>query len=298
MKIILTGSIGNIGKPLAQKLVQKGHSVTVITSKADRQKDVETLGAKAAIGRLQDVEFLTKTFQGADIVYLMEPGDPASFFDPNFDAAKDISELGNNFKQAVEAAGVKQLVHLSSIGGDTDKGNGILALHHIVENILNQLPNDVSIKFMRPVGFYNNLLANVQMIKDTSKGFIGIFLALRFYGLSGLFGGKRGVIVSNYGEKDIIPWVSPLDIASAIADEMGKPFNGRTVRYVASEELSCNEVAKILGEVIGKPYLKWGMISDKQLLDAMVKMGMNKGIAKGQHLYLPRNRLSANYWYQ
>jgi len=298
MKIVLTGSLGNISKPLAQELVQKGHSVTVISSKAERQKDIEVFGAKAAIGQLQDLEFLTKTIRGADIVYLMEPADAAAFQDPNLNLVKSISEVGNNFKKAVQASGVKQLVHLSSIGAHTDKGNGILALHYIVEKILSQLPTDVSIKTVRPVGFYNNLLANAQMIKDTGKGFVGLFLALRFYGLGGLLGGKRGVIVSNYGEKDIIPWVSPLDIASAIADEMGKPFNGRTVRYVASEELSCNEVAKILGEVIGKPYLKWGMISDKQLLDAMVKMGMNKGIAKGQHLYLPRNRLSANYWYQ
>jgi uncharacterized protein YbjT (DUF2867 family) len=50
--------------------------------------------------------------------------------------------------------------------------------------------------------------------------------------------------------------VSPIDIASVIAEEMEKPFDGRTVRYIASEELTCNEVASILGEAIGKPYLK------------------------------------------
>ncbi len=36
MNIVLTGSLGNISKPLAQELVQKGHSVTVISSKAER----------------------------------------------------------------------------------------------------------------------------------------------------------------------------------------------------------------------------------------------------------------------
>lgn len=38
MKIVLTGSLGNISKPLAIGLVEKGHQVTVITSKKEKQK--------------------------------------------------------------------------------------------------------------------------------------------------------------------------------------------------------------------------------------------------------------------
>ncbi len=44
MKIVLTGSLGNIGKPLTQKLVTQGHSVTVISHNPDKQKDIEALG--------------------------------------------------------------------------------------------------------------------------------------------------------------------------------------------------------------------------------------------------------------
>lgn len=43
MKIVLTGSLGNINKPLTKELVQKGHSVTVISSKAERQKKLKPL---------------------------------------------------------------------------------------------------------------------------------------------------------------------------------------------------------------------------------------------------------------
>ncbi len=46
MKIILTGSLGNISKPLTKYLVGKGNTVTVISSKAERQKEIEALGAK------------------------------------------------------------------------------------------------------------------------------------------------------------------------------------------------------------------------------------------------------------
>jgi len=50
MKYVVLGSLGNISKPLAQKLVDAGHSVTVISSKAVKIEQIEALGAKAAIG--------------------------------------------------------------------------------------------------------------------------------------------------------------------------------------------------------------------------------------------------------
>lgn len=51
MKIIITGSLGHISKPLAIGLVKQGHSVTVISSNADKQKDIEAISAIAAIDR-------------------------------------------------------------------------------------------------------------------------------------------------------------------------------------------------------------------------------------------------------
>lgn len=50
MKIILTGSLGNISKPLAISLAKKGHHVTVISSKQEKQKDIEEIVAFAAMG--------------------------------------------------------------------------------------------------------------------------------------------------------------------------------------------------------------------------------------------------------
>jgi len=73
---------------------------------------------------------------------------------------------------------------------------------------------------MRPVGFYYNLLSFIPGIK------------------------AQGVIASNYGGDDEKPWVAPVDIAEAVAEELTAPQAGRKVRYVASEEISCNEIAK------------------------------------------------------
>lgn len=255
MKIIVTGSLGHISKPLSQELVQKGHTLTVISSKAERQTEIESLGAKAAIGTMEDADFLTRSFNGADVVYLMEP--PPNFSDPGSDILTQWSVIVHSYSKAIRLANVKRVIHLSSIGAHTDKGVGMLAAHHAIENLLKQLPDDVSIKFMRPVGFYYNMYAYMHSIKT------------------------QGTIIQNYGGDEKEPWVSPLDIASVIAEEIEKPFQGRTVRYIASDEVSPNEVAKILGEAIGKPELKWLTIPDEQMQDNLVSAGFSPNAAKG-----------------
>jgi uncharacterized protein YbjT (DUF2867 family) len=258
MNIVLTGSLGNIGKPLTQHLVEKNHSVTVISSNPARQEAIEALGARAATGSIFDTDFLTRTFRNADIVYLMETMEAAGdMFDPSVDFIGTISGIGANYRQAVEASGVKQVLHLSSIGAHTDRGNGILRFHYNVEQILRQLPGEVAIKFIRPVGFYLNLFSFIRTIKN------------------------KGAIISNYGGDQKEPWVSPLDIAAVIAGEMEEPFSGRTVRYVARDEVSPNEIARALGAAIGKPDLQWQVISDGQLLDGWLAAGFNAQVARG-----------------
>jgi uncharacterized protein YbjT (DUF2867 family) len=94
MKIIVTGSLGHISKPLTEELVGKGHSVTVISSKAERQQDIEALGAKAAIGTMEDADFLACTFTGTDAVYVMEAlGGPGNYCNQNLDIMAVINKL-------------------------------------------------------------------------------------------------------------------------------------------------------------------------------------------------------------
>lgn len=280
MKIIITGSLGHISKPLAIGLVKQGHSVTVISSNANKQKDIEAIGAVAAIGSIEDVSFLAETFTGADTVYTMLP--PFKFEEnPNLNAREEARRLCTNYVAAIQQSSVKKVVHLSSIGAHTDKGNGLLAFHYVAEQVLKQLPADVAITFMRPVGFYYNLYQFMDIVKGEGflKGFIGTFMTVRYYGLMGLLQGKKGLIVSNYGADDKMPWVSPVDIAAAISEELTTSSTGRQVRYVASEELTCDQIANILGSAVGKPYLKWVTISDKQLLDALLKYKMPLSLA-------------------
>jgi uncharacterized protein YbjT (DUF2867 family) len=258
MKIILTGSLGNIGRPLTIELVDKGHDVTVISSSANRKPAIEALGAKALIGSMFDADFLTQAFKGADIAYLMETMEAAGdMFDANVDFIAAITKIGKNYKKAIEHAGVKKVIHLSSVGAHTNEGTGILVFHYNVEKLLRELAEDVSIKFIRPAGFYINMFSFINTIAS------------------------KGAIISNYGGSTKEPWVSPLDIANVIAQEMDMPFKGKTVRYVASDEVSPDEIAAALGAAIGKPDLKWVVIPSRELLDNWLSIGFNPQVANG-----------------
>jgi uncharacterized protein YbjT (DUF2867 family) len=256
MKIVITGSLGHISRPLAVQLLQEGHTLTIISSTIEREKEIDSMGAKSAIGSIEDSGFLATVFAGADIVYCMEP--PVNFFNPAIDIFTYYRNIGNSYAQAIQQTGVKKVVHLSSIGGHTRERVGMLSFHNEVEQILQQLPANVAITTMRPVGFYYNLFAFIPMIK------------------------QRGFIASNYNATFNEPWVSPIDIAAAVAEEIKnmQPAQ-RKVRYVASDEVTSSELAKILGTAIGTPELQWKKITDEELATVYTNIGMSPQAVKG-----------------
>lgn len=244
MKVVVTGSLGNISKPLAAELVQKGHTVTVISTNPEKQKDIEALGASAAIGSLEDPGFLISAFAGADAVYCMVP--------PNFEAADSIahySAIGSSYVQAIKKSGVKRVVNLSSYGADLDQGTGFILGAHHVEKMLNELEG-VNLIHLRPCFFYYNLYHFAGMIKEA--GFIG----------------------TNYGGDDKLVMVAPQDIATAAFEELTSSAIGNLVRYIASDDRTASEVARVLGAAIGKPDLKWVTFTDEQTQAAIEQNGI------------------------
>jgi len=253
MKLIVTGSLGNISQPLTEILVTQGHEVTVVSSDLKKQAAIEALGASAAIGSMADVDFLTITFQGADAVYAMIP---LSFTEP--DPGDYLRRMAKNYVQALKTTQVKRVVVMSGWVADLIKS----------ENVENEFDGlEASITFMRPGSFYTNFYQNIDLIKG--KGLIGKLLTLRYFGLWALLTGKTGLLMGNCGGDDRIIFVSPKDIAGAVAEELVLTPEQNTVRYVGSEEMTCNEAARIIGTAIGKPWLKWVLLTDKAMLQGL-----------------------------
>ena len=254
MKIIVTGSLGNISKPLTKILVEKGHSVTVISSDPGKQAAIEALGATAAIGSIADVPFLAKIFAGADAVYGMIP---LSYTDP--DPESYLRRMAAGYVQALKQTAVPRVVVMSGWAADLVQGEN-------VEGVFAELPG-ASITILRPASFYSNFYQSMDLIRG--KGLLGKFLTLRYSGLWALLTGKTGLLMGNYGGDDRTVFVSPVDIADAVAEELLLLPDQTTIRYAGSEEMTFNEAAKIIGAAVGKPWLKWVLLSDKQMLQGL-----------------------------
>jgi uncharacterized protein YbjT (DUF2867 family) len=252
MKYIITGGAGNISKPLALALLEAGKDVTVIGRSAENLKPLTDKGAKAAIGSVEDVEFLRSTFKGADAVYTMIP--------PNhnpLDWKAYIGQIGQNFVDALHNSGVKHVVNLSSIGAHLPEGCGPVSGLYRAEQALNTL-TDIAILHLRPGFFYYNFLGNVSMVKQMQ------------------------IIGGNYGNADTKMVLADTgDIASVAAEALLElNFKGHTIQYIASDERNAGDVAKTFGQAIGKPELPWVEFTDEQTLQGLQQAGLAPELAK------------------
>ncbi|RYZ26934.1 MAG: NAD-dependent epimerase/dehydratase family protein, partial [Sphingobacteriales bacterium] len=246
MNYVITGAAGNISAVVIRQLLEAGHHVTVIGRDEQKLQSLISSGAKAAIGSVEDTAFLTAVFTGADAVYTMVP--------PNFatnDMKGFIEQIGKNYTAAIKASGVKYVVNLSSVGAHLPEGCGPVSGIYRVEKSLNSL-QDVNILHLRPAYFYQNLLANIGLIKH-----------------AGIIGSNFSIAAGKF------PIVHPSDIAAVAADALLKPdFKGVSEVYISSDETGTDAIAAALGKAIGKPDLQWVRFSDEDALNGMMQAGL------------------------
>lgn len=252
MKYVITGGAGNISKPLAEKLLAAGHQVTVIGRNAANLKALTDKGAVAAIGSVDDLAFLKTVFTGADAVYTMVP--------PRFDITSNwkefIGQVGKNYADAIKSSSIKYVVNLSSIGAHLPGGCGPVSGLYAVEKALNEL-KEVNIVHLRPSYFFSNFLANTGMVKHMN------------------------IIGSNFGGTDFkLVLTDTSDIAAAAAEELlNHSFSRHTIRYIASDERTTDDIAAVLGAAVGKPALPWVVFTNEQAFEGMKQAGLTPEIA-------------------
>jgi uncharacterized protein YbjT (DUF2867 family) len=248
MKITVLGSLGNINRYYLPRLIADGHDVTVITSSSERTADIEALGAKPAIGSNRDVDFLTRSFTGSDVVYLMISGiHPTSGIDM-WQSAIELSEI---YKTAVQNSGVNNVVNLSSVGADNPNA-GILYVYHFAEDALNSLEG-VNVAHIRPVGFYSNLFADMHSLKTMQT----------------VFSPASPTIAHG--------WVSPMDIADVAYALIERTPAGRSAKFVVSDWATGNDWLMALAE--NGIEAKYQQIPVEALAQNMIKLGFHEDTA-------------------
>jgi uncharacterized protein YbjT (DUF2867 family) len=270
MKYVITGSLGNISRPVTKNLVAAGHEVTVISSNAGKQAEIEALGAQPAIGSVSDETFLKNTFREAEVAYLMIPSDFALQ-----DYAKFQREVADHYLKALTGSAIKYVVLLSSIGAHLRQGAGpIDALGYLEEKLL-AIPG-LSLDFLRPSYFYSNLYSQIGLIRNA------------------------GIAGSNFGgtdEKLVLTHTD--DIAAVATDHLLNLRPGHHITYMASDERHTSEIAALLGQAAGKENIPWITFSDDDAYQGMLGAGLNQSFAtlyRDMGQALRNGTMQEDYW--
>jgi len=245
-RYVITGSLGQISRPIVEGLVKAGKEVKVVTHTSDRVAEIERLGAKALVGSVDDEAFVNTAFKDAEVVYTMIPP-----IWQTTDWLASMQHVAENYTKVLAAHRVKYVVNLSSMGADVGKGIGPVDGLHSFEALLNAIPN-LKVKHLRPSYFFSNFLSQIGMIK------------------------QGGIMGANFGEGEKLLLVHPKDIAIAALDELlNLGFSGNSVRYVFGDERSGHEIAQVLGSSIGRT-VPWIVFTDDEQKQGFLQAGLSE----------------------
>ena len=248
MRAVIFGSTGNVSKPLATKLAKDGVETVVITRSSNKADEIKAFGAIPAIGDIDDVEFLLKTFEGANCIFV---NSPLPYTQPNI--VEVINKQMEYITDIILQSKVPNVVYLSSIGAHRP-GIGGLEFHYYNEQILKNKLSEVlnSLTFVRPAKFYSNLLVNLN---DAKKGTVYSFLDI----------------------EKVHSYVSLDDIADIISEIIEHPpTNKLKVINIESERITIPQIRDLFAKVFNQHELKWEYVPVENTVNAMVQLGLKR----------------------
>lgn len=218
---IITGASGQVGSALVKELSKNGMPVTAVIRNRNKA-DLFNQNVQVRIADVFDAESLTKAFEGGETVFLMTP----ESFESN-DVLGDGQRMIAAYRKAVEKAGIRRVVGLSSMGAHLEAGIGNLMISHWLEQAFVDLP--VETLFIRPAYYYSNWLAYFDVAKE------------------------YGVLPTFFAPEQKISMVSPQDVACFAASKMATPaFTEKIVELAGPQDYSAQEVAQIFAQCFGR----------------------------------------------
>jgi uncharacterized protein YbjT (DUF2867 family) len=244
---VILGANGNTGHVVAKTLLARGQKVRAVGRNATHLQPLAANGAEIFIADVTDASVLTKAFHQADSAYVMLPPNPTS---NDFRAFQD--RASDAIAAAIQKAGVKNIVSLSSFGADKSSGTGPVVGLHNLEQKLNQI-DAANVLHLRAGYFMENTLAQAGAIR--------------------MMGSAIGPVRPDLK----LPMIDTHDIGAAAADALLRlAFRGKQTQELHGQrDLNYTEVTTIIGTAIGKPNLPYIQAPDDQLRAAMVQMGMS-----------------------
>jgi uncharacterized protein YbjT (DUF2867 family) len=249
---VVMGASGHTGQVVANNLLAGGQKVRVVGRNTTRLKPLTAKGAEGFIADVTDAGALSKAFHQAEAAYVLIPPNPGST-----DPLGYMSRVSDAIVAAVQKAGVKNVVSLSSLGAEKSSGTGpVVGLHHL-EQKLNQIA-DTNVLHLRAGSFMENTLPQVNAIR------------------------QMGAVATPLRADLKLPMVATRDIGAVASEALLHPtVRGKQTRELLGQrDLTYTEAAAIIGKAIGTFDLKYMQAPDDQFRAVLLQMGMSEQFAK------------------
>jgi len=240
--ILVTGATGKVGGQALRRLVEKGLDVRAFV-RDPAKIEVLGLGVEAAQGDLDKPETIPPAMAGVDKVLVVAGG-------------WDIPAEDANVIAAAEAAGVAQVVLLSSLGVEAGVASG--PFHAPGEEKLRS--SGLGWTILRP-GFY---MANAMMWRDTIVG-------------QGVFYEPTGT-----GRHALVHPADVGDVATAVLASDGHA--GRTYELTGPEAISSADCAAALSAALGRE-IRHVDVPDEAFRGGLAQAGVPAPVAENLARY-------------
>lgn len=244
--ILVMGATGQIGSKIVSHLLENKQKVRCVARSFPRKELFQ--GAELAIGDANNVSFMADVMRGCSAAFVMIP--------PNLQATEVRfyqNKIGEVIAEAIEEAGLKKVVNLSSVGADLESGTGPILGLHDQEERLNEITH-ADIVHLRPTYFMENFLAGIPSIISMNR----------------YFGAMDGEIP--------LHMVATRDIAARAAFLLMNPdFKSHNVEYLLGpHEITHTEAVRALGNAIQKPDLEYVQVPAKDMKNYLLGAGLSE----------------------
>jgi uncharacterized protein YbjT (DUF2867 family) len=259
--ITVFGASGHTGGAAAAYLLAQGKQVRVVGRQQDKLAALVAAGGEAAVGDIEDAAFVRRALTGAEAAYLLIPPNLAT---DDFRAYQ--KRVAETLSAAVEAAGVRYVVLLSSIGAHHPTGTGPIVGVHDFEERLRRIET-LNALFLRAGFFMENVFMGMGQIKA-----------------QGIYGASTPPDVQ-------IPMIASADIGAYAGRRLAQlDFEGKSVVHLLGPKpVSQAELVGSLGKAIGKP-IRYVQVSLDDVEQGMLQAGMKPSVVS---VFMEMNRGAA-----
>jgi len=251
--IVITAPTGDIGHQVVENVLESGEPVRVIARDPSRLSPQVRDHVEVVTGSHSDAEVVGKAFAGADAVFWLVPPDPhaASLEATYLDFCRPACD-------AFISQGVSRVVGVSALGrGTAVAGN---AWHVTASLAMDDLiaSTGVSYRALTMPSFMDNLLNQVGAIKS------------------------QGMFFSPVSGDRKVPACATRDVAAVAARLLlDDSWSGQaSVPVLGPQDLSNNDMARIMTEVLGMP-VRFQQTPADAFRARLAGFGMSEAVAQG-----------------